>query len=157
MNNLLLIALLIFISTESKSQSVIGSTGGEGNVGNMNINYTVGEAATITITNDSTTLTQGFHQPTYVITAIAESFLPGAVTVYPNPTKSILQIQFEGIDLTNLSISLHDSTGRGISKSIVGTSIWQTDLSQLTNGMYILTVTDTNNNKINSYKIFKTN
>lgn len=157
MKNLILIVFLLSTAIESKSQFVIGSTGGEGNAGNMNINYTVGESAVTTITNDSTTLTQGFHQPYFVITGIEETFLPGEVNVYPNPTKSILYVQFKDNDLSNLNISIHDYAGREISNAIVSNSVWETDLSSLPDGFYIVTVTDIKISKRNSYKIFKSN
>lgn len=157
MKNLLSLTFLLFIALEGKSQYVIGSIGGEGNVGNMNINYTVGEAVIATIENDSTTLTQGFHQPSYVLTAINETFLPGAVMVFPNPATSILYVQFEDIELENITISLYDITGRSIISSKVSTDIWQIDLSGLANGYYLLTVTDLKNHQSNSFKIIKSN
>lgn len=157
MKNAISLCFLFLFALTSKSQSVIGSTGGKGSVGTMNIYYTVGETAITTITNDSTTLSQGFHQPYLFTTALEETFLPGEVTVFPNPTASILQIQFEGIKLQNLSISLHDFAGRSLSHSEVRNTTWQIDLSDLPGGIYLLTVIDVENNKMNSFKIFKSN
>lgn len=151
---------LIFIwilIVQGEAQSVIGSTGNEGNTGNMSINYTVGEVAITTISNDSITLSQGFHQPCLVITAIKETFLPGEIKVFPSPTTSILQVQLEGFEPKNLTISMHDLTGKVVFNSNMNTAIWQTDISELPGGIYIITITDTRSNKSNSYKIIKSN
>jgi hypothetical protein len=157
MKNSISLCFLFVLIFQGKAQSVIGTTGGEGTVGTMNIYYTVGETAMTTISNDSTTLSQGFHQPYLFTTAIEETFLPGEVTVFPNPTASILNVQFDGIELRNLSVSLHDFAGRSISYSAVTNANWQIDLSDLSGGIYLLTVTDIENNKLNSFKIFKSN
>jgi hypothetical protein len=157
MKNLISLCFLLVLIFQGKAQSVIGTTGGEGNAGSMIIYYTVGESATTTISNDSTTLSQGFHQPYLFTTAIEETFLPGEVTVFPNPTASILNVQFDGVDLRNLSVSLHDFGGKSISYSAVTSATWQIDLSDLSGGIYLLTVTDAENNKLNSFKIFKSN
>ncbi|HZV70095.1 MAG TPA: T9SS type A sorting domain-containing protein [Saprospiraceae bacterium] len=157
MKDLIFIAYLLFTAVEAKSQFVLGATGGEGNVGNININYTVGETAITTISNDSSTLTQGFHQPQFVFTSVNESFLLGEVIIYPNPTKSILFVQFNDKDFSDLNISIHSSAGREILNTKVITSIWQTDLSILPDGFYVVTVTDIKSKKRNSYKIFKSN
>jgi len=68
MNKLLLIIaffspLLVFCQIELNRQ-VIGSLGqSEVIYGNLDISSTVGEAVVQTVTKDSLTLTQGFHQP----------------------------------------------------------------------------------------------
>ncbi len=156
MKHLIPLSLLLFIAHEGKSQYVIGSIGGEGNAGSMNISYTVGEAAITTIENDGTILTQGFHQPSYeVVSAIQETFLPGAIRVFPNPTSSNLQVQLEGVELENITISLRDVLGRSILTSKTDAAIWQTDLSGLASGYYLLTVADLKNHQSNSFKILK--
>ena len=149
--------LLLFLAFSGSAQSVIGSLGGEGNVGSMNLNYTAGEAVISTVENNSTALTQGFHQPYFVITAIEETFLPRAVMVFPNPTAAILNVQFEGVKLENIRISLFDPAGRSMLTSTVNANIWQTELSGLAGGYYLLTVTDTETKQFNSFKIFKSN
>lgn len=149
--------LLCSFAFGGKSQSVIGSVGGGGTVGAVNLNYTVGEAVVSTIKNNSITLNQGFHQPRYVVTAIAETFPEGAVKVFPNPTSAILEVQLKDIDLENITISLTDVAGRKINASKVRTANWQTDISGLADGFYLLKVEDLKNHKSNSFKILKSN
>ncbi len=152
---LLPIAFLLSIANVIIGQSVIATSGGGGTVGNMHIDYTVGEAAISTLENDSMVLSQGFHQPFYRITAIKETFLHGTVSVFPNPTTSILNVKFENLVLKDIVVSLYDAEGKIISTARVDNAISQMDLSNLPNGYYILTVMDNVNQNINSYKILK--
>ena len=149
--------LLLLLSFSAHSQSVMGSLGVAGNAGKMNINYTVGEAFVTTIENDGDALTQGFHQPYLVVTVVEETFLQGKVMVFPNPTAALLNVKFADIKLENLRISLFDPAGKSILTSTVNADIWQTDLSGLAGGYYLLMVTDREKNQTNSFKIFKSN
>ena len=152
-----LLPLLCLIAFTATAQSVIGSSGGSGTVGTMTISYTVGEAVVTTVSNSTITLNQGFHQARYVVTAIRETFPAGTVTVSPNPTSAILQVQLVGVDLNNITITLSDVLGRSLITSKVSNTTWQTDLSDLATGYYLLTVEDTKAQKSNSFKIFKSN
>ena len=90
-----------------------------------------------------------------VVSAIQETFLPGTVRVFPNPTSSNLQVQLEGVELENITISLWDVLGRSIVIAKADAAIWQTDLSGLASGYYLLTVADLKNHQSNSFKILK--
>jgi Secretion system C-terminal sorting domain len=157
MKQLFSLLLLCLIAQLAQSQSVIGSVGGGGTVGTMTISYTVGEAVISTVENANTRLNQGFHQARYVVTALKETFPAGTVTVSPNPTSSILQVQLMGIAFDNIIISLTDVVGRSIITAKVTHTTWQTDLSDLANGYYLLIVEDTKTHTSNSFKIFKSN
>ena len=157
-NTILVLLTLLCITFQSQAQSVMATTSGEGMVGSTQISYTVGESFVTTIANDSTLVTQGFHQPYYyTVTAMEESLPSGTVTVFPNPTSSVLNVQFEDTHLEKYSLSLYDLSGRRILSEKIKTGLWQTDLFNLSNSLYILTVTDLKNNKTNSFKIFKSN
>ncbi len=157
MKSLFTLSLSLLLILAAKAQSVIGSNGGGGVVGTMYIDYTVGEAMISTVRNTTNTINQGFHQSTFVVTAVRETFEAGAVTVFPNPTTSILQIEFKTLELKNLRISLHDELGRSILTSKADAATWQTNLSGLGSGYYLLTVTDSKNLKTSSFKILKIN
>jgi Secretion system C-terminal sorting domain len=157
MKQLLMLFFLLLIAHLAQAQSVISSVGGGGTVGTMTISYTVGEAVISTIENANTRLNQGFHQARYVVTALKETFPAGAITVSPNPTSSILQVQLTGVDLNDIKITLSDVLGQQIKTSKVTTTTWQTDLSNLATGYYLLTVEDIKSHKSNSFKIFKSN
>ena len=70
--------------------------------------------------------------------SIDDTILESSITVYPNPTNSIINIQNNG-DLSIASASLVDLTGKTIAQSN-GSSI---DVSTLAKGMYVLKITAT--------------
>ncbi len=156
MKNILFLSCFLLIM-QGQAQSVLGSAGSEGMTGPMHVQYTIGEALITTMENDSTMLSQGFHQPALVVTALEDNFLPGTVTVFPNPTDALLNVRLAGIRLENITIALFDLTGRLLLTSSVGAELWQTNLADLPGGYYLLTVTDTRANQSNSFKIFKAN
>ena len=158
MNKILLISGFILLADiEGNAQNVTATSGGSGTVGTMTVNYTIGEAFVATYQNGGSILTQGFHQPYYTVVAVEENFPLGTLKIFPNPTTSILQVQFELPNFDDINVSLLDMTGKIIVTSKVNSDIWQTDLSGLANGYYLLSVSDFNNSKSSSFKIFKSN
>jgi hypothetical protein len=68
------------MNAQSIERQVIGSAGTTLSNGTISIDFTVGELAVTTITDGTTTLTQGFHQPTIVLSILVDPvvFLQGA-------------------------------------------------------------------------------
>ena len=157
MKNILPLCFLLLAVLSGQSQSVLGSVGGEGQAGGMQVSYTAGEAFVTTLANDSTVLTQGFHQPPLVVTAIAEGFLPGTVLAFPNPTPGLLNVRLTDVPLEHITITLCDQAGRQMLTAQAAADLWQTDLTHWAGGYYLLRVTDTQTNQSNSFKIFKSN
>lgn len=151
------LGLLLLIAYGSGAQNVTATSSGEGNVGNMNISYTIGETFISTHQNGNSILTEGFHQSINPVTVVEENILFWTLKVFPNPTTSILQVHFKQVKFENLKISLCDITGRVIQTSRVIGQVWETDLSALGSGYYLITVIDEKTHKSNSFKIFKSN
>lgn len=157
MKNIISLCFLLLLAWQGKSQNVFGSVGGEGQAGSMNVQYTVGETSVTTVENDSTLLTQGFHQPNLTVTALEAAFLPGTLTVFPNPTAGVINVQFADIPLENIVIVLFDLAGKQLLTAQANADRWQADLSDWAGGYYLLRVTDTVTKQSNSFKIFKSN
>ncbi len=76
-----------------------------------------------------------------------------SISVFPNPTKNKLNVQFDEI-INNASYKLIDITGREvISSSVNGVNSLNLDLSNQNNGVYFLTITI--DNKVITKKIIK--
>ena len=157
MKHFIFLCCLLFLAQESTAQTVTATTGGEGKAGGTTLAYTVGEAVVATIQSGSTVLTQGFHQPQFITTAVKETFLPGAVEVFPNPTDALVQVRLKEISLENIVVALHDAAGRTVATAKTGSHLWQADLSVVATGCYWLTVTDTKTKQSNLFKIVKIN
>ncbi len=123
----------------------------------MHLSYTAGEAVISTVENDSTVLTQGFHQPNYVVTALEYTFLPGAVSVFPNPTSALLNVRLAGLPMENVTITLFDPAGRLMLTAKMDADLWQTNLADWPGGCYWLRVSDAKTRQSGSFKIFKSN
>ena len=158
MNKIILISgFVLLAAVGSKAQNVSATSGGSGTVGTMTVNYTIGEAIITTVGTGNLALTQGFHQPNYTVVVVEEQFPLGTVKVFPNPTSSILQVEFELVNLDDLLITLFDMTGNVIFTSKVNSNLWQTDLSGLASGYFLLSISDVKSNKSYSFKIYKSN
>ena len=76
------------------------------------------------------------------------------VTIYPNPTRSMLKIDISGVEkFENARISLYDLTGKLLQQWAEISQSNAIDLSERTPGMYIMPVAY--NGKISSWKIIK--
>ncbi len=71
----------LHINAQSIERQVIGSAGTTLSNGTVSLDFTVGELAVTTITDGTTTLTQGFHQETIILSILVDpiAFLQGAL------------------------------------------------------------------------------
>lgn len=76
-----------------------------------------------------------------------EDFELGELSIYPNPTTSELRIK----SALNLQTQLFNALGQKIEES----NSKLIDMSQLSEGMYLLKLTDKDSNKSNTYQIIK--
>lgn len=78
------------------------------------------------------------------------------VKIYPNPTKGILRISIDNLDVQeNMAVLLYDLSGRLLINTKREGSEIELDLSSYQNGTYILRLI--RNNEKSEWKIIKTN
>jgi hypothetical protein len=95
---LLFLSFAVALSMPARSQllvrQAVASSGGSGTVGNVSVEYTVGEAAVTTLANGDM-LTQGFNQPE-VIPLSGQGVNPMLnAMIFPNPAVANTKIQFD--------------------------------------------------------------
>ena len=148
---LFVFCLLPVTFSQTVSPEII-STAGSSFVNSQNeLSWTLGEPATGTLTN-SNILTQGFHQGNLIITALNETTSDNKVTIFPNPTADVIQIQFATANDRNL-LELYSADGRlMMSRNINYDTLSQIDMRQYASGTYILIVTG---KIVQSYQIVK--
>ncbi|MTB53179.1 T9SS type A sorting domain-containing protein [Lewinella sp. W8] len=139
--------LLIFIlfaeagfSQEGDSQ-VVSPAGASFEGKDAQLDWTLGEPATLTIRHDSRQITQGFHQPNFQITSLREFPASiGAINVLPNPTSGRMDMQFSLHQAETISIRLFDFQGRTLwQKDVAGTIFTETtNISALPAATYLL-------------------
>ncbi len=130
----LLVLLCEGLWSQTIERQVIASSGMTLMNDQVTLDFTIGEITITTINNESSVLTQGFHQPSYMVIT-TEPDTPTTFSLYPNPTSGKVIIEGEGVKEVNLY-------------SITGQWIFRThqsgfDISHLSAGVYMAQIETT--------------
>ena len=159
MKRLLLIVVVVFVKTamaQSIAPDVIATSGTSFNDGTSQLDWTLGEPVTATFSTGSDILTQGFHQPNLLATAINNMETDYSVLVFPNPSIDYIQLQFQNLKET-VTVELMSSEGMLLqSKEVDSTNELQLDMSKYAAGTYLLSVKDSHS-KVKTYQVIKLN
>lgn len=143
-------------TAQSLSPDVIATSGSSFNDGTSQLDWTLGEPFTSTFSAGSDVLTQGFHQPNLLATAINNIETDYSLLVYPNPSIDYIQLQFQNLKNT-VTIQLLSSDGKLLqSQELKTTAELQIDMSKYAAGTYLLSVKD-NQSKVKTYQVVKLN
>ncbi|OFY86388.1 MAG: hypothetical protein A3F72_11350 [Bacteroidetes bacterium RIFCSPLOWO2_12_FULL_35_15] len=143
-----------FSVAQTTSPSIISSSGTNFSNGTSQLDFTLGETTTSTVTDGTTILSQGFHQPNLLITSI-NSETNYNITVFPNPATDVLQVQFDKLNQF-VTIELYSGEGKLLRSQQVSTGInYQLNMSSYASGTYLLTVKD-EASKMKTFQIIKT-
>ena len=140
-------------SAQSITPSVINSTGGTATVGNLIVDWNVGESMISTQTN-GIIVTNGQLQPVDEIISVEELNTSWNVSVYPNPTRDEFVITAPNAGV--FEASLFDLAGKFISKQIL-MSTNRMDVRSLANGSYYLQVRNTASQEFKTITLIKAN
>ncbi len=140
--------------TQSLTPDVISSSGSTFTDGISQLDWTLGEPATFTFNAGSTLLTQGFHQPNLLITAVSDEEESLMMNIFPNPVIDEVQLQFS-TEAKNITIELMNAEGKTLSsQNITNVKSFSIDMQTLPSGNYLLSVTE-KSFKTKTYKIIK--
>lgn len=162
---LMIIPLLGALCTQAQSAApeVLAGAGTHFSGTNSQLSWTAGEPVTATFTGTTTTLTQGFHQTNYAITALDEdeadpfADAPG-IQIYPNPVRSDLNIRIEGTSAP-LDLRLADTQGKILKdkSGLAPATLHQLDMQGIADGVYYLYFHDGQGRPIKTFKVVKSN
>ncbi len=151
----LLFFLLITVTgySQSISKQVIGAAGKTQSNANLKVSYTVGEPVVGTMTAGGNQLGTGYY-PALNLQALSveDNVLDVQLKVYPNPTSQSLYVSHP--DMSSFRVSIVDSNGKQLYSGTINKEE-PLDISNYTQGMYMVTVENTTTNKKNTYKIIK--
>jgi hypothetical protein len=90
-------------------------------------------------------------------TSVSEGLINSTVSIYPNPTNNILNIEFSNEQLLNknLSIEIYNTLGQKVVHENVRTNFLQMNTSNLKDGLYVLKIIDSNSTTLAVKKIIK--
>ncbi len=138
---LLFFAVYVPLSGQSLGRQLIGSAGGSGRFGDLQISWSLGEVAVghLKATNGTGRLTEGFQQPRLM--PLNEGVDPTLVQVAPNPVKDVLSLYIPGDATEEWIMTLGDVNGRTmLRRTGLTTGNSEVDLGQLPSGVYFLTI-----------------
>jgi len=134
---------LLFLSSlnaQELTPEVIGSSGGNTEIGSYNYSWTVGEAVIQSFDNPGAIVLQGFHQPDYYLDVKTPDIVPASiVTIYPNPVASVLNISLAKDGMTYLLECL-DISGNYIFSKNIDHDNSQVSVRPLPQGIYIIKI-----------------
>jgi hypothetical protein len=141
------------INLLTNAQEIVTTSGGSMSNNAVQINWTIGEIITETISNSNNTLTSGFNQPVLeIISSIKTIHENIKLSIYPNPSKQYINIKYEGQLPINARIfSINGYVHSDLEITHPNT---QFDFSGYANGIYSIIFIDKSGN-INIYRIVK--
>lgn len=148
----IIVAIAIFGSLDYSAQTVISAGSVSSQSTNVSLEGTIGEPITHTYTGTNAALTQGFQQSGLEVVGVIENET-FQISIYPNPTVNYLTISSDNTLIK--SIIIIDLNGKILVKNNEIVSTWNYDLSDLSNGTYLVKV-ENEKQILNTYKIIKT-
>ena len=154
MKKLILLLLITCIaSAQSISKQVIGAAGKTLSNSNLKISYTVGEPVVGLMTAGGNQLGNGYY-PALNLQALSieDNLLDLQIKVYPNPTLQSLYVSH--LEMNSFGITIVDLNGKQLYAGTINKEE-PLDVSNYTQGMYLVTIENPITNKKNTYKIIK--
>ena len=150
----LLFFIACLLSNFLNGQQVIGTQGGSNSNSAGSLDYTIGEVVVTFGSDDSTHLTQGFHQPVFEITNIVTIEINFEVSIYPNPAVDQLNIQFKELH-QGARFDLYDANGKLLFTRLITDPFMTIPFSNYETGVYFLSFISKNNELLNTFKVQK--
>lgn len=139
-----------------QAQESINANGGDATGNGGNVAYSIGQVLYVTNTNGTVSEAQGVQQA-YTILSIGvknETELAMSLSVFPNPTTDVLNLNVADYKVEKLNYQLTDLQGKVISEKQIAESSTQITMSTQAQSVYFLNIIQ-NNQIIKSFKIIK--
>ena len=139
--------------SQSISKQVIGSAGKTQSNSNLKVSWTAGEPVVGLMSAGGHQLGNGYYPALNLqVLKIEDNALDLQVKVYPNPTSQMLYVSHP--ELNSFQIQITDLNGKQVYIGTIEKEI-PLDVSNYTQGMYLITIENKESNKKNTYKIIK--
>ena len=149
----ILFCLTVSLQSQALSPQVVASSG-KGFLSSTNqIDFTIGEVVTSSLTSGNNYLTQGFYQPEILFTAIENAGHEITFSLYPNPTKQFVTV--ESGQESDMQVRVFNALGNMVQASNLFKQKITIDLQSLVSGNYILVITNAAGKPLMSYTLFK--
>jgi hypothetical protein len=159
MKKLLLLVSLFQAAWTSNIQAqllqVIASSGGICQKDDINMTWTMGETAVLTMSSGDLMFTAGFLQPVLIVSSIGpDDGVSFEIRAFPNPTDGCVEVELKKSLTRNIIFSLYDAGGRKLLHIHPENSKTRIDLGSYANGLYLLKVLQAEK-EITTFEIIK--
>lgn len=148
--------ILKLIAAQAVSPQVIATSGGFATGANLSVSYTVGESVVTTASGGSNILTQGFQQPSDIISGLLdiEKQNVGTLSLYPVPATTQLWFGYQFNQTGKIEVRIYNVLGQPLNYTLTenydnGKVVHQLSCNTYPAGNYLLTAvfTATDNTK----------
>ena len=158
----LLVSALAWTSAfaqQNVSPSVLAAGGGVSKYNDIELEWTLGEFFTGTSSVYNNLYTAGFHQPMLNKQPFKDNLNEGTVTVFPNPVKDVINLNFQLSKSTIVKMVLTDVNGKALLERNLQSkaNIARIPVQQFVAGNYFITLYDAHGIVTNVFKIIKLN
>lgn len=156
MKKIIVIIALLCLPKLMAQQAIDASGGNAAGTGGSS-SYSIGQVTYNSISSTGS-VSQGVQQP-FEFATLGNDEFPGItlqMTVYPNPTTSLIYLTIQNYSLENVQFQLFDLNGRFIQSQSITSSETPVSMGNLAPAVYLLNVIK-NNQVIKSFKIIKHN
>lgn len=146
----------LLMSFYSEAQSSVNTSGNDANGSGGEVSYSVGQVV-YSSNNDATGEVNQGVQHAYEIFTVStqDNEIQSSMEVYPNPTSDYLILEIEKYKAENLTYQIFDQQGKEIQKKKIAAGKTKIDLKDVTPSTYLIKISDSKNNLLQSFKIIK--
>lgn len=150
--------LLTMGITALQAQQSGNAAGGNATGAGGSASYSVGQVAYTYVSGTSGSSNQGVQQPyEFFVTGIDEhKDITLVMSVFPNPTQSIVNLKVENTDFDHLTFQVYDIAGKLLLNEKVTNTITPVAMQAFGAGTYFLTVAD-HQTSLKKFTIIKNN
>lgn len=138
------------------AQEVIASQGGSASNGTISMDWTIGETVIETVSDTAFQLTQGFHQPLIIITAVEDVAQDLNIRIFPNPTAALIYLSLDNLDDQPV-YQLYDLNGKLLITENLNHTQTTIQMSTYPSGSYFLILKNKKGKQLGTFKIQKIN
>ena len=153
---IVLLFTLLLMAGIAHSQESTNTSGGEATGSGGSVSYSVGQVVYTTNSGSSGTVAQGV-QHAYEISVVGVNNTQSNISLnaYPNPATDVLTLQISNYNNEKLMYQLYDLNGKLISSEQIIAQQTLINTSTLAVSAYFIDVFNQENQKVQSFKIFK--
>lgn len=139
-----------------RAQQSAVSVGGNASAANGSVSYSIGQVCYINASSATSNVNQGVQQPYefFIITSIDVPDPAPELSVYPNPLRDFVTLNYTGAITSGLKYNLFDQLGNLIATQSITTPQTEIRMDQLSMATYMLQIVSTDKT-IKTFQIIK--